>query len=118
MEHHAYESEQNTNAQTRETAVRREILLLVSSCEDYLIARRNNDKHMDAASARRMEVERTRYGHHLMTVIGEDAADDRLAELDIAVRRLAWLYISGAEDDVLVDDMVGEILSVLRGSTE
>lgn len=118
MEHHAYESEQHTNAQPHETAVKREILLLTCSCEDYLLARKSNDKHMDAASVRRMEVARTRYGHHLMTVIGEDATDDRIAELDIAVRRLAWLYIDDLVNDDDVDDMVGEVLSVLRRSTE
>jgi len=118
MEHHAYESEQNTNAQAHETAVKREILLLVSSCEDYLLARRSDDKHMDMASVREAEVARTRYGHHLMTLVGEDATDDRIAELDIAVRMLAWIYLGGAENDVLVDEMVGNIASVLRRSTE
>lgn len=99
-------------------AVKREVLLLVCSCEDYLLARKSNDKHMDMASVRMVEVERTKYGHHLMTLIGEDATDDRIAELDIAVRRLAWIYLGGAENDVLVDEMIGNIASVLRRSTE
>ena len=102
----------------RSEAVVREVLLLASSCEDYLLARSAHSIERTAESFNDMETARTRYGHHLMVLLGDDATDEEIVRLDLLARDMAYDYVHGAETEEHVEDYIDGALYVLRRSVE
>lgn len=115
MEHHAYESEQHTNAKVGD-AVARELILLVDTCAEYLLARMRYNKAVTEDTRLLSERARTRYGHKLMTLLGDDATDEAIDTLSAIAEEVARKELDGT--GVADEDYLGRAISVVRGSTE
>lgn len=97
-------------------AVARELVLLVDSCFDYLLARRRYDRAITEETRKDSERARTRYGHKLMTVLGDDATDEAIDTLSRIVEEVARKELNGTH--VADEDYLEDAMTVLRGSTE
>jgi undecaprenyl pyrophosphate synthase len=115
MEHHAYESEQHTNAKVCDS-VARELILLVDSCAEYLIARMRYNMALTEEARRESERARTRYGHKLMTILGDDATDEAIDTLSAIAEEVARNEVNGT--GLADEEYLDSAMSVLRGSTE
>ena len=115
MEHHAYESEQNTNARHGE-AVARELVLLVDSCAEYMLARMRYNMALTEDARLLSERARTRYGHRLMTVLGDDATDEAIDTLSAIAEEVARKELDGT--GLADEDYLDHAMSVVRRSVE
>lgn len=115
MEHHAYESAQNTNEKVGDAVVR-ELILLVDSCFEHLLARRRYDILQTEDTRLLLERTRTLYGHKLMTVLGDDATDEAIDTLSGIVEEVARKELEGT--GVADEGYLYRAMDVLRGSME